>query len=165
MATYLQLQDRVLDATKRAVGTDRGEVKLLLNDSMAEIAGRLGLYTKVTNPVTLTAGVMDYDITQTPFLITDLSNLLSIVATQTAYLDTPDLNRLTVDQILEMRQVPTILPIRIRSYAFRPYTNLMFDAPPATGDAVTVYYSAYPPDLVADSDVPAYIPRDWWTRK
>lgn len=157
MSTFLELQDRTLDGSKRDGLSNRTEIKSLVNQVYLELHAMLKLkMTSITK--TLTVNVADYSIA-TDLLITDMQDLrhITIVDSQTAqnYLLIP----VPPDYILLLRQTQSTAGGNMNYVALDGLDKLMFyPAPTSTTTQATIVYVARPAVLVSDSDVPADIP-------
>jgi hypothetical protein len=155
------MQGRVLDYTHRPKNQDLTEVKALINDAYIFVTSQLLCYQKSSAALALTANVGDYSIV-TALAVADFSRLR--VVKYTAANGSSTLNTLaptTPDEILALRAANPSATSPSTAYAMEGWDTIMFHPLPATGDTVTLIYTAVPAVMSADGDTPTRIPQEW----
>lgn len=157
MSTFLELQDRVLDGSKRDGLSNRTEIKSLVNQTYLELHAIMRL--KITNVTkTLTVNVAAYTLSSS-FSLTDVQDIRHILITDSVTAQNYVLESVMPDYVLYLQQTQTTSGGSMNYYAFDGLDNLNFYPPPSsTTTQATITYIARPALLVADGDVPANIP-------
>jgi len=161
MSTFLQLYSRVLDYTHRPKNQDTTEVKALVNEAYIHVTSQLRCYQKTSAALTLTANDGDYSIV-TDLAISDFSALR--VLKYTAANGASTLNTIaptTPDEIIALRAANPSATTPATAYAIQGWDGLMLHPLPATGDTITIIYTAVPTAMSGDSDTPTRIPQEW----
>lgn len=159
-ATFKQLRGRVGDVTHRPKNQDDVELGALVNQAYAHVVAELGILEKSATK-TLTAGDGDYTIT-TDFTLPDFAGVRSIVyapANGMASCDTLDAT--SVDDIMALRASNPTSTSPSLVYAIRGWNELLLQPLPGVGDTLTLVYTAFPADMVADPDTPTALPPNW----
>lgn len=156
MATFLEMQDRVLDGTLRAGLTDRTEVRSLLNQALLEINAKYrGPTTSYT--ANLTNGVADYSLTT--LVGVPLVTVRSIIYSGTNYTGyNPTLEPTTAQDIYEFRTSTQSATGAMRYYALPDPDKLMVYPTPVTGDQINIIGTPRPTTMASDGDIPTAIP-------
>lgn len=157
MSTFVELQDRTLDGSKRDGLSNRTEIKSLVNQVYLELHSLLRLKMTVVTK-TLTVNDDTYSIA-TDLLITDMQDLrhITIIDSQSAqnYLLQP----MPVDYLLMLKQTQSTAGGNMNYYALDGLDSLLFyPAPTTTTTQATITYVARPAVLVSDGDIPANLP-------
>lgn len=161
MSTFLQLYSRVLDYTHRPKNQDATEVKALVNEAYIHVTSQLRCYQNTATAVSLTAGDGNYSIV-TDLGITDFSALRVVkytAANGASVLNT--LSPTTPDEILALRAANPSATTPATAYALQGWDQIMLHPLPATGDTITLVYTAVPALMVSDADTPSVIPQEW----
>ena len=161
MSTFLQLYNRVLDYTHRPKNQDATEAKALVNDAYVYVTSQLRCNQFKTTALTLTAADGDYSIV-TDLGITDFVGLR--VVKYTAASGATTLNTLaptTTDEIEALRAANPSATSPATTYAMRGWETILLHPLPATGDTLTLTYTARPALMVLDTDTPSVIPQEW----
>lgn len=161
MSTFLQIYSRVLDYTHRPKNQDATEAKALVNEAYIFVTSQLLCYQKTTAALALTANDGDYSIV-TDLAVTDFSRLR--VVKYTAANGSNTLNTIapiTPDEILALRAANPSATSPATAYAIQGWDGLMLHPLPATGDTITLVYSAVPAAMTLDADTPTRIPQEW----
>jgi hypothetical protein len=109
----------------------------------------------------LTANDGDYSIV-TDLAVADFSALR--VVKYTAANGSNILNTLaptTPDEIIALRAANPSATSPATAYALQGWDNLLLHPLPATGDTLTLVYTAVPTVMTSDSDTPTRIPQEW----
>lgn len=157
MSTFLEMQDRVLDGSKRDGLSNRVEVQSIINQVYLELHALLKLRI-VSTVKTLTANVGDYSIVN-DLLITDMQDLRHITIVDSVTAQAYVLEPAQPDYILLFRQTQSTAGGNMNYYALDGIDKLMFfPAPTSTTTQATISYVARPAVLVNGTDVPTNIP-------
>lgn len=158
MSTFLELQDRALDSTKRDGLSNRTEIRSLINQAYLELHARLRL--KVTAATkTLTVNVAAYTLSGAPISLSDVQSLRHIVITDSVTAQSYLLEEVPIDKILLYQQTQAVSQGGLLYYGLDGLDNItFFPAPTSTTTQATFTYVARPALLVLDVDVPANIP-------
>lgn len=157
MATFKELQDRVLDGSKRAGLTDLTEAKALINQVYLEFRALVRpLVTEVTK--TLTVDDPTYSIT-TDWLLTDVQAIRHIRITDSVTAQNYLLEQVAPEYILMLQQTQSTSGGEMNYYAIDGLDLVRFyPAPSSTTVQCTITYVARPAVMTADGDVPGGIP-------
>lgn len=159
MATYGEMINAVLTATKLRPDTDRGSVKRVIVDAELDVAFATELNQK-KKPVTLVASQADYSI-KTDFKITDLSSVVSITGPADT-VNNPVLEATYPTRLLEYRDLNTaVQPQGPMLYALYGADTLMFYPTPTSTLGVTLYYTFAPTTVFDDTDTPSWLPANF----
>lgn len=157
MSTFKELQDRVLDGSKRAGLTDLTEVKSLINQVMLNM-GALVRPTITVVTKTLTVDDPDYSI-GTDWLLTDVVAIRHIGITDSGTGQNYLLEQVAPEYVLLMRQTQSTSGGQMNLYSLEGLDNVSFwPAPSTTTTLATITYVARRTVLVADGDIPGGIP-------
>lgn len=158
--TFRQMIGRVMDVPHRPKNMDETEIKALINLAYIHIVAELACYQKSVVK-TLTVGVGDYSIV-TALALTDYAGLRALLYTaangQSNY---RTIAPTTEDEIIALRAGNPSATSPAVAYALQGWDGLMLHPLPATGDTLTILYSANPVELVADGDTPDRLPVMW----
>lgn len=157
MSTFKELQDRVLDGSKRAGLTDVTEIKSLINQVYLEMNALLRPEV-VSVTKLLTVNDPDYTISG-DWAITDLVALRHIQITDSGSNQVYLLEQVSPEYILLLRQTQSTSGGMMNLYALEGQDLVMFWPPPSsTTTNATITYVAREALLVGDGDVPDGIP-------
>lgn len=152
--TFLALQDQTLDLAGLSPPEWRGSVKTWLNEEYINLVQKTGTPIKSTAAVALVNGQGDYDLTASPWSLTDFIRVQSLIyawggnaANQTATLEETQ-----PQEIYALRQ-STVTGL-VRQYAINGLSTLMLYPSPTTGDLLTMSYEYRPALMATDSDTP-----------
>lgn len=161
MATFLQLRGRLNDTVHGKKNEWPAELGALVNDAYIHVTSQLRCYQVTSSALALTANDGDYSLVN-DLGLTDFSALR--VVKYTAANGASTLNTLaptTPDEILAMRAANPSATTPATAYAIQGWDGLMLHPLPATGDTITLVYTAVPALMVADADTPSRIPQEW----
>src|SRR3954465_12741109 len=155
--TFTQLTGRVNDIPHRPKNQDLTEVQALVNESYAYVVAELGTLPKSVTK-TLTAADGDYNLIS-DFAITDYAALRALFYTAATGLSNfQPLAPIAMAELLAMRQGNPSATSPSVAYAGTGWGNISLQPLPATGDTLTIYYTAYPVALSGASDTPVALP-------
>lgn len=157
MATFLELQDRALDGSKRDGLSNRTEIKALVNETYLELY--LMLRPRTTSVTkTLTVDDPTYSIA-TDWLLTDVQDIRHIVITDSVTAQNYVLEPVMPDYLLLLQQTQSTSGGSMNYYSLDGLDAVRFwPAPSSTTTIATITYIARPAVLVNNSDVPVDIP-------
>ncbi|MBA3841005.1 MAG: hypothetical protein H0X39_00015 [Actinobacteria bacterium] len=157
MTTFLELQDEALDLADQSSLEERGRVKRFLNEAYIELVQRTGTPIKTSTVTTLVDGQGDYDLTATPFSLTDFVRVQMLIYAwggTTANQTTP-LEEVSPQQIYWLRR--NSISGVVRAYAFNGLSQLLLYPAPMLGDTLQIAYEYRPALMATDSDTPALL--------
>lgn len=157
MATFLELQDRTLDGSKRDGLSNRTEIQSLINQVYLELY--LLLRPKITQ-VTKTLVLNDdtYSIAS-DWSLTDVQDIRHIVITDSVTAQNYVLESATPDYVLLLKQTQSTSGGSMIYYSLDGLDQVTFyPAPSSTTTQCTISYIARPALLSSSSDVPVDIP-------
>lgn len=161
MSTFLQLYSRVLDYTHRPKNQDDTEAKALVNDAYIHVVSQLRCYQVTSAALPLTAAVGDYSIV-TSLALADFSTLRVVKYTSAnGSITLGTVSPTTPDEITALRQLNPSATSPSVAYALQGWDTLMLHPLPATGDTLTLTYTAVPAAMVANGDTPTRLPQEW----
>lgn len=154
--TFREQTDQVLDITKSAVNTDRYRVGRVINDVGADVVQRLVTPIKTSAVVTLQNLVPDYDLTASPFSLTDFIQLRDVLYMQGGNSPTRTLRQVTPHEIYQQRN--QTYSGFLYGFAMQGMSTLMLAPSPSTGDTLQIVYNYRPLPLAVDSDTWTLLP-------
>jgi hypothetical protein len=155
--TFTQLTGRVNDIPHRPKNQDLAEVQALVNESYAYVVAELGTLQK-TAVKTLTNADGDYNLIS-DFALADFAAIRALFYTAANGLSTYQaLSPISISELIGFRQGNPSATSPAVAYAVAGWGNISLQPLPATGDTLTIFYTAYPAVLVAASDTPVALP-------
>jgi hypothetical protein len=154
VSTFKELQDRVLDGSKRAGLTDLVEVKSLVNQAYLEMAALVR--PNVTQVVkTLVLDDPSYSIA-TDWLLTNVTAIRDIRVTDSQTGQNYVLRQVSPQYIMSLQETQQTAGGGMNFYAIEGLDLVTFyPAPSSTTLQATITYVARPVLMVADGDTPA----------
>lgn len=159
MATFGDMTGAVLTAVRLRPDTDRASVRRVLNDAYLDVAQRLEL-TQTSKAVEFFAAQGDYSI-RDDLGITDLLSISSIIGPANGAFSNLAMEPTYASRLLGYRTTETVSGSAPYMYALYGIDTLMVYPIPTGTVAATIYYSAQPDDLSADSDIPDLLPANF----
>lgn len=155
--TFLQLRGRVNDIPHLPKNQSAGEVDALINESYAYVVAELALLQKSTTK-TLTNALGDYTFI-TSFALTDFAAVRALFYTSASGLaNFQPLTPISTAELLALRLANPSATSPSLAYSINGWNSLSLQPLPATGDTLTIWYTAYPAPLAVPSDTPIAIP-------
>lgn len=155
--TFLQLRGRVNDVPHLPKNQSQAEVDALINESYAYVVAELRLLQKSVIK-TLTAALGDYTFVSS-FALPDYASLRALFYTAANGLTNfQPLTPLSTAELMSLRQGNPSATSPALAYSMNGWNSLSLQPLPATGDTLTIFYSAYPVALVSPADIPVAIP-------
>lgn len=157
MTTFLEMQDEALDLAGLSSPEERGRVKRFLNEDYLKLAAKIGTPIKSTATITLTQGQGDYDLTATPFSLTDFVRVQTLIYSWGGLSSnmTDTLWPVAPQEVFRLRRNPIAGVVRV--YAINGASVLMLYPAPTTGDTLILSYEYRPAQMASDSDTPVLI--------
>lgn len=157
MATFKEMQDRVLDGSKRAGLTDLTEIKLLLNEAYLQM---VALERPVVSEINKTLVVDDGDYSiSADWALSALTSIRHMRITDSVTAQNYLLEQVMPEYILLLRQTQSTSGGQMMFYALDGQDIVRFyPAPSSTTTLLTISYITRPAVLVADADLPAGLP-------
>jgi len=148
VATFLDLQDRVIAEMRLDSTADRTRVKQWINDYYKLVSSTTG-YHETRGVTTLTAGQASYVLPSTVHTIRSMA----VKRTGQTEAEAP-LELVSVDEILRRRQGTPSFQAWPTHYAFLPKNVVELWPTPDDAHTLVVYFEKLPADLSADGDAP-----------
>lgn len=156
--TFTQLLGRVMDIPHRPKNQDATEVQALINESYAYVVAELGVLQKSVTKV-LTNADGDYNMIS-DFTLTDFAAIRALFYTAANGLSTfTPLAPITIAELMAMRLGNPSATSPAIAYASAGWGNISLQPIPATGDTLTIFYTAFPVALASGSDTPVALPQ------
>lgn len=160
MATFRELQDRVLDGSKRAGLTDLTEIKSLINQVYREMSS-LTRPLIVQSTQTLVVNDGDYSLSG-DWSLNDVQAIRDIRIVDSVTAQTYLLERVSPQYLLMLRQTQSTSGGQMNLYAVEGLDSVTFyPAPSSTTTQMTISFVQRPALLVVDGDEPAGIPEEF----
>lgn len=161
MSTFLQLRGRLNDTVHGKKNEWQVELGSLVNDAYIHVVGQLRCNQTISAALPLIAADGDYSIV-TDLGLADFSRLRVVKYTAAnGSITLGTVAPTTPDQITSLRQLNANATSPAVAYALQGWDTLMLHPLPATGDTLTLTYTAVPAVMVSDSDTPTKLPQEW----